>query len=279
MGRHSGASYQLARWLESHGYMVRNTSGPMAKSLLGRGKTVARAVLPAGVKEKIKSTLGGERLKRIQAAEKDSFYSSIDWSKTVAYSEPGRHVININLAGRNRDGIVATADYASTCRRIIDDLGDWKDANGKLFVERVARRDEVYAGPFVGRASDLYVYWNATAEAGPPPDEVQARGFWWSGDHRREGILIGQGPGIRAGRAGSVPTVYDFVPTVMYASGLRIPADLDGRVVEEAFTEDFKSKTPIRIDSGASASSRNGPHLTDDEEREVEEKLRSLGYL
>jgi predicted AlkP superfamily phosphohydrolase/phosphomutase len=282
MGRHSGASYQLADWLQSHGYMARKSRATPAVSgmrALNKGKNVARALIPTGIKQRIKSTIGGDRVKRLQAVEKDSFYASIDWQKSVAYAEPGRHVININLSGRNGDGLVTEADYSDTCERIIRDLAEWVDSSGTRVVERVVRRDEVYSGPHVHRASDLYVYWNPSADVGEPPAEVRSRGFWWSGDHRQQGLLIASGGVFRKTDSAADVSVYDLVPTMMYAAGLAVPEGLDGRVVEEIFRDEYRSRTPLRFAVGVGAEFRTTGALTEDEERKIEEKLRGLGYL
>jgi predicted AlkP superfamily phosphohydrolase/phosphomutase len=279
MGRHSGASYHLADWLDAHGFMARHTAATPHTSLLNAGRRAAKNLLPVSVKEKIKSRLGGERVKALQAAEKDAFYDSIDWSRSRAYTEPGRHVININLAGRNPRGIVARDDYDSVCAEIIAALSEWRDAHGAAVVERGARRDEVYAGPFVERASDLYIYWNPQAVLGEPPPEVKARGFWWSGDHRLEGILIARGPGSAPGARLDAPVVYDLLPTVMYAAGLPVPGGLDGRVIEQAFSPAHLAANPLRFATDLHDASSEHGKLSAAEEELIEEKLRSLGYL
>src|SRR5206468_12883140 len=130
---------------------------------------------------------------------------------------------------RNPQGIVERTDYEKVCAEIIAALREWQDARGAAVVEHVARRDEVYTGPFVERASDLYVYWNPQAAFGEPPREVKARGFWWSGDHRLEGIVIARGPGLAAGAQLDGAIVYDLLPTWMYGAGLPVPDRLDGR--------------------------------------------------
>ena len=194
-------------------------------------------------------------------------------------TEPGRHVININLAGRNDQGTVSRKDYDEVCNRIIEDLSRWTDARGNAVVERVVRAREAYSGPFVERASDLYIYWNQTASLGDPPREVQARKFWWSGDHRLDGILISKGPGIRRGAIVNSPVVYDLLPTVMHAAGLPVPAGLDGKVIQELCTDEFLATHPLRADTAAGSLAAERESLTETEEQLIEEKLRSLGYL
>jgi predicted AlkP superfamily phosphohydrolase/phosphomutase len=278
MGLHSGASYHLAEWLEGKGYMRRTKPVERRASLLSASRRAAKNILPAKLKEKIKSSLGDERIKQFQTAEKDTFYSSIDWAQTSAYTEAGRHVININLEGRNQNGSVAPEKYTEVCERIIADLLEWKDRNGNRVVERVTRRDEVYRGDFAIRASDLYVYWNRAAHMGEPPRAVKAKGFWWSGDHRPEGILICIGQGISAKQplnTPAVPQVYDLVPTILHLAGLAVPAGLDGRVLEEICAGSpavrFAETNPDAV-----AEPRN---LSPEEEKLIEEKLRALGYM
>src|SRR6185503_11149642 len=199
--------------------------------------------------------------------------------RTVCYTEPGRHVININLAGRNSEGTVLRENYDEVLSRLIEDLSRWTDARGNRVVERAARRDEVYSGPFVDRASDLYIYWNREASLGEPPPEVRARKFWWSGDHRPEGILISKGPGIRRGVRLDSASVYDLLPSVMYNAGLPVPDDLDGQVIERLCTDEFLASHPLRTDSPAQKRAAEREDLSDAEEQMIEEKLRSLGYL
>jgi predicted AlkP superfamily phosphohydrolase/phosphomutase len=279
MGPHTGASYHLARWLEEKGYMVRKRSTRNRASLIDASRRAAKNLLPVRLKETIKSNLGADRLKRLQTVEKDSFYDSIDWERTECYTEPGRHVININLAGRNPQGTVASENYEQVCNRLIEDLNEWRDARGNRVVEKTARRDEVYSGPFVDRASDLYVYWNAQAAMGEPPPEVRERKFWWKGDHRLDGILISKGPGIRRGSRIETASVYDLLPTIMYAAGLPVPANLDGRALKEIFADEFVEANPLNMTSPAESPAADRETLTENEERLIEEKLRSLGYL
>jgi predicted AlkP superfamily phosphohydrolase/phosphomutase len=278
MGPHTGASYHLAEWLEDRGYMVRSRRS-LGRRLITAGRRAARSLLPVSVRERVKANVGEDRLERLQSAEKDSFYSSIDWERTVAYTEPGRHVININLEGRNAAGTVANSAYEGICSQIIKDLNEWTDGRGNKVVKSTVRRDETYAGPFTERASDLYVYWNSDADLGEPPEEVRKRGFWWSGDHRTEGILICKGPGLGSNAKLASAKVYDLVPTISYAAGLPVPDKLDGCVIQEAFTAAFLAAHPLHIDSTGSAGAADETRLTTEEERMVDDKLRGLGYL
>jgi len=279
MGPHTGASYHLAAWLESKGYMVRKTVSGKTSSPGVRGMRGVWDKLPVRLKETVKSGIGRERVKRFQTGARDSFYSSIDWERTIAYAEPGRHIININLAGRNPRGKVPRDDYDSVCDQISRELSAWTDSIGRPAVDRVAKRSECYHGPFVERASDMHIYWNGDARFGDPPPEVKQRRFWWSGDHRLEGILICKGPDIRRGELVSGCGVCDLTPTIMYLAGMILPAGLDGRVIEGLCTDEFRAKNPIRFDDYGDTAAAASKDLGEREEELMAEKLRSLGYM
>jgi predicted AlkP superfamily phosphohydrolase/phosphomutase len=280
MGPHTGASYYIADWLVENGYMFRkHGAAPSGSSMLNAARNAARRALPPFVKEKLKTAVGQDRIQRLQSSEKDSFYSSIDWDQTVGYTEPGRHVINISLAGRNLDGIVAQSDYDRVRDEIIADLAKWTDADGRRVVDHVIKKEDAYQGPFVEKASDLYVYWNSQAHLGDPPPEVKARGFWWRGDHRPQGILICKGPAIRSDCEIDPPVIYDLVPTLIHMAGLPVPEGLDGRVIEDLCTDDFRCSNEVRFEKSGAAGNVDRVSLSESEEEVVAEKLRGLGYM
>src|SRR5258705_8326719 len=151
MGPHTGASYPLAEWLEAKGYLVRSGRSLTRHSIISASRKAARTLLPESLRERVKAGIGEDRIGRLQTAEKDSFYSSIDWERTAAYTEPGRHVININLHGRNAGGSVAPSDYTDVCSRIIDELSQWTDNTGGEGVDRGGRGAEGYFCSFTPR--------------------------------------------------------------------------------------------------------------------------------
>src|SRR5262249_53078647 len=103
--------------------------------------------------------------------------------------------------------------------------------------------------------------------------------FWWSGDHRLEGVLIGKGPGIRRGELVDRCSVWDLTPTIMYLAGLGLPAGLDGRVIDGICADEFRAENPIRFDDYGGGATSSGKELGEREEELMAEKLRSLGYM
>jgi arylsulfatase A-like enzyme len=77
----------------------------------------------------------------------------------------------------------------------------------------------------------------------------------------------------------TLPSVCDLVPTMMYLAGLPVPGNLDGRVIEGAFTDEFFAAHPVRVESSTTKTDATQFELSADEEELVEEKLRGLGYI
>lgn len=60
-----------------------------------------------------------------------------------------------------------------------------------------------------------------------------------------DGVFILAGPGIRAGALIADPRLVDVAPTLLYALGLPVARDLDGRVLTGAFEASFLARRPL----------------------------------
>jgi len=60
-----------------------------------------------------------------------------------------------------------------------------------------------------------------------------------------DGVFILAGPGIRAGALIAEPRLVDVAPTLLYALGLPVARDLDGRVLTGAFEASFLARRPL----------------------------------
>ena len=57
---------------------------------------------------------------------------------------------------------------------------------------------------------------------------------------------------------------------------------MDGRVLEEIFTEAYLSENPVRVyqqSGGEYAAPEGSPAMTEEESEEIRARLRGLGYL
>jgi predicted AlkP superfamily phosphohydrolase/phosphomutase len=105
----------------------------------------------------------------------------------------------------------------------------------------------------------------------------------WMGEdqHGLDGVVILNGPGIRAGVTVEGATVYDIAPTMLTLVGLPVSREMSGRVLDEAFDDAFRSSHPVEyVDSyGGGRASGDAAPIESPVDDEVRERLRSLGYI
>ena len=99
--------------------------------------------------------------------------------------------------------------------------------------------------------------------------------------HRRFGLFVISGPGVKRGFLMDQASVYDLAPTILAVFHQPVPRSWPGRVLGTAFTPDVFSSHPVRFRTDDPVRRGGGdPELDDAQEsRELREKLQSLGYL
>lgn len=209
-------------------------------------------------------------------------FNDVDWSRSLAYSIGHVGQIYINLRGREPHGIVEPgAEYDAVRQRVGETLRDLRDPRtGEPMVDHVIPGDQVVHGPYASRGPDLHLVLDGYRAVAFPLFAAdrrvvtqQIRGD--SGCHRRHGILIGWGRGIRAGATLTDARIMDLTPTILHLMGLPVPRDMDGGVLTAALTLDRSVEYEEVQTTGANAQ----VGLSAEETAEVEERLRSLGYL
>jgi predicted AlkP superfamily phosphohydrolase/phosphomutase len=194
----------------------------------------------------------------------------------------------INLMGRQPNGIVKPADYEQLRdelrARFLGPECQALDPNGKripLF-ETVHKPEELYGCTRAEQPwmPDLMLMPHRSLAVVRRIRGRQA--VQWlpyrrlEGTHRPEGVFIAAGPGIAKGGTVSA-TLADCAPTLLAALGLRVPADMQGRVIGEMFSR------PPRVEKESAPKSAAAPAEADVySERDLQrvtERLSNLGYL
>jgi hypothetical protein len=100
---------------------------------------------------------------------------------------------------------------------------------------------------------------------------------WLSGDHRLEGVLVAAGPDVIAGPLEQPAHLIDLTPTAMAA--LDVPSSIprDGRVLTVLVGDGAEVRVEADVAAGSDVGADTG--LTSDEEGEIEDHLRGLGYV
>jgi predicted AlkP superfamily phosphohydrolase/phosphomutase len=125
---------------------------------------------------------------------------NVDWTRTRAFAI-GLNSLYLNVAGRERSGIVPPSERLGLARDIAARLEEWVDEEtGLPVVTHAALREETYRGPQLAEAPDIIVgYGNgyraswATAEGQVAKVLIEDNLDEWSGDHCVDPAIV---PGI-----------------------------------------------------------------------------------
>lgn len=240
---------QINSWLHREGFLGWKRSAPagpissQARLAFSQWSDMGKAFAKRHAPESIRSWLK-QYVPALKGSQADNSSKAIDWSRTRAFAQGKEGSLFINLKGRDPHGIVAPgAEYDAVRQEIVDRLGELRDPDtGGRAVTRVSRREDLFRGPMIEMAPDLFIEWRddmyMPAEQTGERDKVFVTryrdGMSWptSGSHRLEGVIIASGPGIRPGTRLSGATTFDLLPTWLQLLGQPLPEGLQGRPLD-----------------------------------------------
>jgi predicted AlkP superfamily phosphohydrolase/phosphomutase len=259
-------------------------------SLVGQARAAARRLGLSRAMGNLVRTAAGARYRRAFSRRAEFLCRSIDWSRTKVLYGPN-FGFNINLQGRDFEGVVPLSEYEALRDHLIEGLKALRDPEtGLPMVAEVYRREEVYEGEALDLAPDVI----------PQMAEYTTDGRRWGfgidlsriarhlvtpptlrtgGNHAPDGIFLAYGPHVRGGEVNGLH-IADMAPTVLYAMGLAVPKTLDGQVRTELFAPAYTSRHPVWYeDFEVATESKAGQVLSAEHEAVIEERLKGLGYL
>jgi predicted AlkP superfamily phosphohydrolase/phosphomutase len=214
-----------------------------------------------------------------------------DFAHTRAFSgHQFEHAVYINLEGRCPEGRVRPGrEYEQVRAAVIQLLREVKDpASGARIFEDAFAAEQIYSGKYLPSAPDIVfelaggymisagIGLSGVLDGGYVRDARQPDG---SGYHRPEGIFIGHGPGLRKTREVRAELV-DIAPTVLALMGIAVPAEMDGRVIEEAIRPGILASGQLTVEASVAGQDDAGrPIYSADEEKQIAKRLAELGYL
>jgi predicted AlkP superfamily phosphohydrolase/phosphomutase len=155
-----------------------------------------------------------------------------------AFTVPSNNMtggIRINVRGRELAGVVAAgAEYEALCDDLTAALRELENPDtGRPAAQWVARARDLYEGPRLAHLPDLFVEWDHSipinAVRSPRIGTVHGVSLGpRTGDHRKEGLLLGRGPRFRRGGVGGLRT-QDIAPTLLDFLGVPSPSGYEGR--------------------------------------------------
>jgi predicted AlkP superfamily phosphohydrolase/phosphomutase len=212
-------------------------------------------------------------------------FNDVDWSRSVAFSKGNYGQIYVNRKGREPKGVVADHQYEAVRDTIIERLRGIKDPTTRqTWVGQVFRREDIYSGPLVGDAPDIAflpadMRYLPLGNADFTSNKFMVDAFGISGCHRMNGVMIANGNGIKPDSILDGTRIYDMAPTLLYLVDQSVPDDMDGRVLTDMFSADYLNKHAIRFSATGDDRQITGVEYSDEENADVLERLKSLGYV
>lgn len=240
-------------------------------------RKLLRPILPAAARQAISKNLPTNGRSVGSAHE----MANVVWPESQAFvTTTTSQGVYINLVGREPHGTVEPGSQYERLLSQIEEilLAERDPVTNQPVIESVVRAAEVYHGPYLNLAPDLLFV--------PAPGYTSAKGAkahlqpfeWFMGDHDPDGIVVGSGPGFKKGQKIKNAGLIDIAPTALYLAGVPIPEDMDGQVLD-LFGDQRLSLSPPSYEQGPALTQDSSYSFTPEEERQVEEQLRSLGYM
>ena len=93
------------------------------------------------------------------------------------------------------------------------------------------------------------------------------------------GVLIASGGPVKRGFDLREASIYDVAPTILYLLGREVPDDMDGRVLTEMVEGEFLGAHTVTLSAAAKAMKSGEVEFSAEENADVIERLKSLGYI
>jgi predicted AlkP superfamily phosphohydrolase/phosphomutase len=213
--------------------------------------------------------------------------SLLDWERTKAYAPtPSGNGIHIVVAGRGSEHGVPATEYERFRNQLVQELREFRaPASGERVVSQVWLREDVFAGPTMALAPDVTVQLadggQVSILASDEPVKLRSE---VRGAHRMEGILVANGPQLRAGETLGPLSILDVAPLLLHSLDLPIPEDMEGSVPVGALKPEALQANPVRKEglsreAAMPSDSWAGPAMDEEDEAEMLRRLRALGYV
>jgi len=271
-------------WLNQKGWLVTQES---ATSVLNADRWLRRLRLPRDTAGRILQRLPGFSHSKTIRQAAGAFSATIDKAQSKAFAvQIYSYVfgIRINATGAEREHLR---------EQIIAELNALTDHDtGKRIVQRVYLGEDYFQGPYAVNIPDLIVVADPDYTSGfnishysglaTPIESNRAN----TGDHRMEGIYLLCGAAFLSQQDTQIElNIEDIAPTALHLMGLPVPADMDGTVATKVFKPDWLEAHPVHLGEpmqywpSESEALSHDQVITREDEEQIKERLRALGYI
>jgi predicted AlkP superfamily phosphohydrolase/phosphomutase len=272
-------------WLARAGVTTANISSSLQRLGLARFERWLRTSL-------------GTKKNLLPANNRAVFPDAIDWARTRAYSYGYHGQVFLNVKGREPNGVVEPgADYDKLRGQLHDELLGMTDPEDhQPVVTRILTQEQAFHGPFARYGADLvivmrdlaYITRHGFEFAGKHGSVFGRPASYETGGHRENGMVFLYGKSFRSGLALEQASILDLAPTILRIMRVPAPSQLDGKLMTAALCEAeqaaiapniMTAPTPASNPLGAESHAANPEVLSQEDEAELEERLKNLGYL
>lgn len=260
-------------WLASEGLL--SLTPKRSSSIRRRVYGELRQRLPVPVRRSLRPLLG----RAVDRARGTALYGDVDWARSRAYAHM-QSAVRVNLVGREPSGSVPSESLDRVADEIAAGGRSLRFPSGGPVFARVMRAAEVYAG-------DPSSAWDVVLE--PVPGlHIRSRNttsnpgflhrlddlgiYMPSGLHTPVGMVAAAGAGIEGRGHLAECDIHQVAPSVLAVMGVPSPR-LDG------VPFDFVTSSTLTTGGAVQAKAAAGSDLSREEETEVLERLRGLGYV
>lgn len=266
--------FNLGNWLVKEGYLIlRKQPGDYKTPLL---KKITRFLKIGRTLKQFLPTDTVDSIDKKYISKSELF----DWKKSVAYS-----------AGRSGEGFAyclpgkrrLANEAAEEIRQKIMQI---KDAEtGKPVAKKVWLKTELYQGDKTEHLPDLTIEpqdgYSFTGYYQPGQElfhTVNAKDDMHMGKHHRDGIFIATGKGIAPNKKLQA-NIIDLAPSLLAYLEIPIPDAMDGKAIPALFnTTALLTSTPS-AETNLKNSKQKDNRFSKEENVEIENRLKDLGYL
>jgi predicted AlkP superfamily phosphohydrolase/phosphomutase len=260
-------------WLAREGFLL---IVPRRVSRAGRRLyDLGRTRLSVPLRRRLRPLVGG----LLEQAKGVALYGDVDWSRSRAYALM-QAAVRVNLSGREPEGTVGPSEMPL----LLDELASRAEAlrlpdAGPAFAA-VHRAVDVYGQALPGgpdllmeTAPGLHIRGRNNSSVPGHMRRVDEIGSYFpTGVHTPTGIIVGAGSGIeRRGRVEEAD-ILQFAPSALAIMGIAAPP-MDA----EPFS--FVTRSLVSAGDGGASEQHSDMELETDEEAEIMERLRGLGYI